>query len=93
MVEVTGLDQGLGSARGDQTALKDVDRADELSAETAVRVLVDLTRATDLNKLTAIHDGNTISHSHGLFLIVSHHQAGNTHRVDDVHQLEAHLFT
>ncbi|MNE61858.1 hypothetical protein D3C80_1571020 [compost metagenome] len=76
-----------------QHTIKNVDRADKFSAETAVRMLVDLFRFADLYKFATVHDGNAPCHGHRLFLVMGDHYAGHANPLKNIRHFQLHAVT
>jgi hypothetical protein len=72
-------------------AVEQVDRADEIRREAAVRIFVDVGRRAGLHDPAAIHHRDPGRQRHRLLLVVGDDDEGDADLVLDVHQLELGL--
>ena len=77
----------------DHGAGKQVDAADEVGHEAAVRGLVNLARLAGLQDAPFAHHRDARRHAHRFFLVVRHHHAGHADLLDDIDQFQLGLFT
>src|SRR5690554_6336753 len=74
-------------------ALEQVYRTHKLGHHAIRRALIHIHRRPHLGDPALGHDGNPVSHGHGFFLIMGHHDAGHAHSLEYAHHFQLHFGT
>ena len=91
LIQFRAVDDRVALLVINDRTVKGVHVADEFAHHPTDRRFIDVDRATDLSNPAQVHDGDTLSHGHGFFLVMGHHHTGHANPLDDLHQFQLHL--